>query len=231
MNGVQAKFEHRSRGKKSMKTTERRQNLKDALIDAAERSINARGLAGIKARDLATETGCAVGAIYNVVADLDELVLAVNARTLTMLENELTSAANLPLSADKASPDEAIAQLIRLAISYLRFAAANMQRWRAVFEHNLPTGKQLPEWYRDQQRRLFAVIEQPLEVLQPGLAPEKSGLFARSLFSAVHGVTILGLEEKLGAVSLTDLERQITTILSALGAGLSRRQDNAGLNT
>ncbi len=214
---------------KIMKTTERRQNLKDALINAAERSINARGLAGIKARDLATETGCAVGAIYNVVTDLDELVLAVNARTLTMLENELTSAANLPLSTGKASTDEAIAQLIRLAVSYLRFAATNTQRWRAVFEHNLPTGKQLPEWYRDQQRHLFAVVEQPLEVLQPGLAPEKSGLLARSLFSAVHGITILGLEEKLGAVSLADLERQITTILSALGAGLSLRQDNEEL--
>ena len=50
-----------------MKTAERKQNLKMALIAAAERAVAARGLAGLKARSLAAEVGCAVGAIYNVV--------------------------------------------------------------------------------------------------------------------------------------------------------------------
>ncbi|MEJ2118824.1 MAG: TetR/AcrR family transcriptional regulator [Alphaproteobacteria bacterium] len=223
-----------------MKTSERRQNLKETLIVAATRNIDALGLAGIKARDLAAEAGCAVGAIYNVVADLDELVLAVNARTLTMLEDELKAAADANANADvgegvgegagiassqtgvdKSQVDEAVAQLVRLAICYLHFAAKHTRRWRAIFEHNLPEGRQLPDQYQEQQRHLFAFIEEPLRVLQPGLAPEQSELLARTLFSAVHGITILGLEEKLGAVSLADLEQQITAILTALGAGLS----------
>ncbi|MEJ2228010.1 MAG: TetR/AcrR family transcriptional regulator [Alphaproteobacteria bacterium] len=221
-----------------MKTSERRQNLKETLIVAATRNIDALGLAGIKARDLAAEAGCAVGAIYNVVADLDELVLAVNARTLTMLEDELKAAADANANADvgegagiassqtgvdKSQVDEAVAQLVRLAICYLHFAAKHTRRWRAIFEHNLPEGRQLPDQYQEQQRHLFAFIEEPLRVLQPGLAPEQSELLARTLFSAVHGITILGLEEKLGAVSLADLEQQIITVLTALGAGLSVR--------
>ncbi|MEJ2123805.1 MAG: TetR/AcrR family transcriptional regulator [Alphaproteobacteria bacterium] len=223
-----------------MKTSERRQNLKETLIVAATRNIDALGLAGIKARDLAAEAGCAVGAIYNVVADLDELVLAVNARTLTMLEDELKAAADAnadvgegvgegagiassQTGVDKSQVDEAVAQLVRLAICYLHFAAKHTRRWRAIFEHNLPEGKQLPDQYQEQQRHLFAFIEEPLRVLQPGLAPEQSELLARTLFSAVHGITILGLEEKLGAVSLADLEQQIITVLTALGAGLSVR--------
>lgn len=205
-----------------MKTTERRQSLKEALIAAAERSIDAHGLSGMKARELAAEAGCAVGAIYNVVADLDDLVLAVNVRTLTMLEAELAATVGAPSGGggNSGADGAATAQLVRMALGYLRFAAANTQRWRAVFEHRLPDGKELPGWYRDQQRRLFAFIEHPLRDLQPDLPPEQFGLLARSLFSAVHGIVVLGLEEKLGAVSLADLEEQTTAILTALGRGL-----------
>jgi AcrR family transcriptional regulator len=50
------------------KTATRRHSLKEALAAAAERTIATGGLRGLKARDLAAEAGCAVGAIYNVVA-------------------------------------------------------------------------------------------------------------------------------------------------------------------
>ena len=62
-----------------MNTATRRENLRDALTDAAARAIADHGLSGLKARALADEAGCAVGAIYNVVADLDELALQMAA--------------------------------------------------------------------------------------------------------------------------------------------------------
>jgi AcrR family transcriptional regulator len=43
----------------------------------------------LRARDVAQNVGCALGAIYNVFADLDALVLAVKERTLDMLEAEI----------------------------------------------------------------------------------------------------------------------------------------------
>ena len=48
-----------------------------------------RGLAALKARDLAREAGCAVGTIYNVFEHLDELILCVGSRTLAMLDAAL----------------------------------------------------------------------------------------------------------------------------------------------
>ena len=74
------------------KAVARRRKLKDALVTAAERTIAAEGLRGLKARELAYKVGCAVGAIYNVVTDLDDLIFAVNALTLEQLEKTLTSA-------------------------------------------------------------------------------------------------------------------------------------------
>ena len=206
----------------TMKTAERRQNLKNTLIALAERIIDEQGLAGVKARDLAAQAGCAVGAIYNAIADLDDLVLAVNERTLAGIERELGGTVRLSKRCETKDAPQAISDLVRLALGYLHFAVAHTQRWHALFDHRLPEGKDLPDWYVVQRRRMFVFVEQPLRVLRPDLAPEHISMLARSLFSAVHGIVILGLEEKIGDISVPELEEQITTIVTALGHGLAK---------
>ncbi len=203
-----------------MKTAERRQNLKDTLIALAERSIEEQGIAGIKARDLAAQAGCSLGAIYNVVADLDDLILTVNQRTLAKIEAELAGTAGLSIDSLIENAPHAITQLVRLALGYLHFAAAHTQRWRALFDHRLPDGKALPDWYVARRQRMFTFVEQPLRVLRPDLSPEQIAMLARSIFSAVHGIVLLGLEEKIGDVSIPELEKQITMIVTALSHGL-----------
>jgi AcrR family transcriptional regulator len=202
-----------------MNTSERRQSLRDALIDAAERAIATNGLDGLKARELAAEVGCAVGAIYNAVDDLDDLVLAVNTRTLAALERAVGAALGVEPNAG-SSPQTAIAHMIRMALAYLDFAAANTARWRALFTHYLSKRRPVPDWYRAEQRRLFAFIERPLRALQPALPSADALLLARSLFSAVHGIVILGLEDKLGIVPLEVQRAQLRTVVGAIGAGL-----------
>src|SRR5215210_5457493 len=98
------------------KTAARRENLKEALVAAAERTIKIRGLRGLKARDLAAEAGCAVGAIYNVVTDLDDLILAVNARTLAALERALKEAGGA-IDAESRDEKQAIRRLVRLGLA------------------------------------------------------------------------------------------------------------------
>jgi AcrR family transcriptional regulator len=204
-----------------MSTADRRQSLKDALIDAAERAIAANGLAGLKARELAAEVGCAVGAIYNAVDDLDDLVLAVNSRTLAALEQAVGAA--VQAGPDRGSGRQpAIDLMIRMALAYLDFAASHTPRWHALFEHYLSKRRPVPDWYRAEQARLFSFIEQPLRELKPGMPPEESVPLARSLFSAVHGIVILGLEEKLGVVPLNALRAQLRIVVAAVGAGLAK---------
>src|SRR5450756_2833489 len=64
------------------KALERRAKLRQALIEASEQAIAAKGLSGLKTRDLARQIGCANGAVYNLVEDIDELILRVGSRTL-----------------------------------------------------------------------------------------------------------------------------------------------------
>jgi AcrR family transcriptional regulator len=204
-----------------MKPAERRENLKQALVGAAERTIATQGLSGLRARALAHKVGCAVGAIYNVVADLDELILLVNSRTIAALERALTEAAEAEDEAI-AGPEQAIERLVRLSMVYTDFAATNTLRWRALFEHRPPAGYALPGWYVEEQMRLFSYVERPLRVLQPQAAPERVALLARSVVSAVHGIVTLGLEEKLYTLPLTSLREQVTFVASAIGRGLVR---------
>lgn len=202
-----------------MKTAERRENLKERLIAAAEKTIAANGLSALRARALAHRVGCALGAIYNVVADLDELILFVNSRTIAALERAVTAANRGQQAPEDA--EQAIARLVQLSIVYTDFAATNTQRWRALFEHRLPEGRPLPDWYSQEQMRLFSFVEAPLKVLQPRASPARIALVARSLVSAVHGVVTLGLEEKLYTLPLTSLREQVTFVVSAIGRGLA----------
>lgn len=204
------------------KGTERRRKLKDALVAAAERTIETGGLRGLKARELAHQVGCAVGAIYNVVTDLDDLVFEVNARTLAALEGKLTAAGG---AHDPENPgiEVAVERLVRLALAYTDFAAANTPRWRAVFDHQPPAGREIPDWYLADQMRLFNYVEEPLRVLQPNATLQRRALIARSLVSAVHGIVVLGLEEKLQLIPLPVLREQVTLLVEAIGRGLAQR--------
>ena len=206
-----------------MTTEERRAGLRQALLEAAERTIAAEGLQALKARALAAEANCAIGQIYNVWPDLDSLVIAVNARTLDDLEERLT-AAGAPAGPLNAQAARAV--LVAQADAYLEFARHNGARWRAVFEHRLSGSRVLPVWYREQQARLFAHVDRPLRALLPGLPPAERAALGRSVFSAVHGVVWLGLEELLGDQSQEDLRRQLRTVMGAIADGLGEGSDD-----
>ena len=196
------------------KALERRTKLRESLILAAERSIAAGGLAGLKTRDLARQIGCANGAVYNLVADMDELILLVGSRTLSRLDALLTAA-------ESSGPASPAPTLVRIAVAYCDFAAENLELWRALFEHRMTAGKPVPEWAVSEQMDLFRHIYHPLAALFPERTPAELGVMARSLFSAVHGMVLLGLEQKLIAVPIDALRQEIATIVRAMVDGLT----------
>jgi AcrR family transcriptional regulator len=204
-----------------MKAAERREHLKESLIEAAERVIDSRGLATLRARDLAREVGCALGAIYNVFPDLNALIIAVNSRTLAMLDQALAGGElkAKPTSAT-SSEQPAVASLVNLALRYLEFAAAHPFRWRALFEHRMPEGQSIPDFHLAEQVRLFTYVEEPLRALRPELKGRDRALLARSLFSAVHGIVSLGLEEKLVPMPLPTLKQQLAYVVRATANGI-----------
>jgi AcrR family transcriptional regulator len=196
------------------KALERREKLRESLILAAERAVRTKGLGGLKTRELAREIGCANGAVYNLVDDMDELILRVGSRTLARLDASLTEAESNGL----ASPGET---LIRIALAYCDFAAENFELWRALFEHRMAPGKPMPEWAVDEQTDLFRHIHRPLVTLFPKRTVVELSEMGRSMFSAVHGMVTLGLEQKLIAMPADALRKEIAMIVKAMVNGLA----------
>jgi AcrR family transcriptional regulator len=195
---------------------ERRNKLRQSLIEAAERAIAAGGLSALKTRELAREIGVANGAVYNLVADVDELILRVGSRTLARLGATLSAA-------ESNGPSAPADLLVRIALAYCDFAAENLELWRALFEHRMAPEKAIPEWAVGHQMALFRHIDRPLAALFPNRTQGQLGVTARSLFSAVHGMVALGLEQKPIAVPVEALRGEIATIVRATIDGLARR--------
>ncbi|MEI6097462.1 MAG: TetR family transcriptional regulator [Alphaproteobacteria bacterium] len=95
------------------KVEERRADLRANLVKLAQAQIAAQGMASLRARDLADKACCAVGAIYNVFADMTDLILEVNGQTFARIGAEVGGA----VTGHESLPAEC--RLILLARAYL----------------------------------------------------------------------------------------------------------------
>jgi AcrR family transcriptional regulator len=204
-------------------TAARRGELREALLAAVERTVVAEGYQALRARDLAREVGCAVGAIYNVFPDLEALIFAAKGRTLDLLDRELAAAVGAVGTAASGEPAVATRQLLALAHAYLRFAIDHAPLWRMLFEHRAAAGTEVPAWYRDRLSALFVHLDAPLRAIVPDLADDKRALLGRALFSAVHGIVAIGLEERIDSISPVAIASEVETIVRACVSGLVAR--------
>ena len=123
----------------SEKTEKRRADLRVRITDAAQAAVIEGGIEAVKARDLAKQAGCALGAIYTVFDDRTDIILAVNSRTFARLGQHVTDAVKAQ------SANTPTDQLIVMAKAYLEFAAANAFAWRTLFEIEMSTDKTVPD--------------------------------------------------------------------------------------
>ncbi len=194
----------------SATTADRRHAQLEALLEAAEKRICADGMQNLKARDLAADIGVALGGLYNIVVDMDDLMLRVNSRTLGRLGKAAAAAADhLPLNNHEAG----IVRLTVVAMAYLDFARNNLRLWRMLFETHVRSA--VPEWANEDQLRLFRHIAEPLHAIMPELDTDGLTVRARTLFAAVHGIISIGLEERLIAVPPQKLADEIAWLTRA----------------
>lgn len=196
----------------SGKREEKREELRTRLIEAAESRIAGSGLSELRARDVTADAECALGALYNVFADLDMLILEVNARTLRRLDAEMTKALE--------SADGHAMQMQILAQTYLGFARREPNLWWSLFQFHMNGQKAVPDWFSEEQARLLKQIVRPLAGLQPKLGGEQLIVRARTLFAAVHGIVSISLEKRFVGIPEETLDEELTRFIDLLLAGL-----------
>ena len=185
-----------------------REELRERLIVIADTTLQTDGLSALRARDLAANAGCAVGAIYNVFSDLNQLVLAVNGRTFLRLGDQVRT--DVAALADPSAQD----QLVAMAQSYRRFALENRNAWLALFDLRVGNDADVPEWYWQEMSALFDIIATPLRQLHPALGDDDLDLLVRTLFSAVHGIVLLGVEKRISGVPDDRVEQMLALLIA-----------------
>lgn len=192
----------------------KRDALRTRLILAAESEIVDHGLQGLKARSVTTKAGCALGALYNAVSDLDGLVILVNSKTLTRLGDGL----KLSVPVD-ARPEDAIQALAK---AYVDFALSEPHLWFAAFNHRLPDGRDLPDWHQQEYILLITEIARPLAALLPDLSAEALARRAQTLFAAVHGVVQLSLNGQFVGAPRAHLAAEVHALVHSLTLGMTQ---------
>ncbi|MGB0468177.1 MAG: TetR/AcrR family transcriptional regulator [Pontibacterium sp.] len=165
-----------------------REELQLMALDAAEKLLDEQGGAALSTRKVASAIGYSAGALYLVFKNLDDLCWQVNARTLQGLQTALDQGAEQLSARDR---------LKTYARVYLDYAQQWPHRWSLLFEHNAVDNTDAPEWLQQSIENLFNRIEQALKLLYPQETEAEITLAARTLWSGVHGITLLKLRDKL----------------------------------
>jgi AcrR family transcriptional regulator len=198
------------------RSTHTPQQLRELILDAAQDIIDAQGLAGLSAREIARRIGYSPGTIYNIFANLDDVVLNVEARVLDALDKRLSDI--------HQADSDAGGRLIRIAHAYLAFTQEKPRLWNLLFEHHLPPGVDLPGWYKQKLEALMGHVER---ALAPHFAPGREADLQRAsrvLWAGVHGITSLSTADKLSVVTTETAARLIDDLIGTYLAGLSARK-------
>jgi len=182
------------------------------MLATARRIISAKGLRSLKVRDVAEAADCAIVSVYNEFGDFDGLILTVNRETVQALTARL-----------KAVPTaDPVRQLHGLAAVYLEFATAQANLLRSLFEHRMEEDRPFPEDILRMVMQAFELMQAPLARLLPDRHEQQVATLARLMFSAVHGIISLGLEERMVAVPPDQLSRQVAGFIDThlLGLGI-----------
>jgi AcrR family transcriptional regulator len=191
------------------------QQLRELILDAAHEIIEAEGLSGLSAREIARRISYSPGTIYNMFQNLDDVVLSVEARVLDALDKRLMS---VPL---EGTAEERVMQF---AQTYLAFTHEKPKLWNLLFEHHMPAGTNLPAWYQQKLEGLMSKLEAALAPLFPAGREADRQRAARVLWAGVHGITSLSTADKLSVVTTETASRLIEDLVSTYLAGLRAKK-------
>ena len=188
------------------------QELRELILDAAQDLIDDKGLAGLSAREIARTIKYSPGTIYNMFTNLDDVVLNVEGRVLDALDKRLSE-----ISGSGANPD---ARIVEIAHVYLNFTREKPRLWNLLFEHHLPAGTELPDWYRKKLEGLMAHVERAVAShFPPGREADRQRT-ARVLWAGVHGITSLSTADKLSVVTTETAGRLVDDLVGTYLRGL-----------
>ena len=185
--------------------------LRELILEAATELIEQAGLTGLSAREIARKIGYSPGTLYNVFADIDDLVLTIEYRLLDRLSLRLT---DVPHTSDP------VQHICNLAEAYFAFTQERPRLWNLLFEHYMPTGWKVPQLFQARMEALLGVVETALQPVVASADPARAHRAARVLWASVHGIASLATADKLTNVTQENAGLLVEDVVRTYIAGL-----------
>ncbi|MBF0195916.1 MAG: TetR/AcrR family transcriptional regulator [Magnetococcales bacterium] len=196
------------------RTDHSRDELSDFILDEAQKIIEDKGVAALTARSIASAIGYSPGTLYNIFANIDEIILHLNARTMDDLQHKLLHAVQQS-SSDRAKLDKMIT-------AYIKYNKTSRQRWNLLFEHRLPQEQTLPEWYQEQHDELLDLIATTIRTLLPDCGEKEIKHSARVLWSGLYGICSIVQANTISGVSAKSVDEMARSLVYNYISGLKR---------
>lgn len=191
-----------------------RAELEAMIVDEGHRQMEAVGFARFSAREVAKRIGYSIGTIYNVFGSYDRLILAINARTVELWVRRLR----------EALENAGGTRVDALVEGYFAFAQAHPRSWSAIYDHRLPAGAEMPDWYAAALRTLTDIVDEEVARALPERSREAAAALARSLLAVVHGHCELAINGTLERIGVFDpLAAARARVREALAAAATSR--------
>jgi len=187
----------------------RNDHTRDELIaltlDSVKNFLQEHSYHELSLRKVANMIGYVPSTLVNVFGNYNLLLLHVVAQTLDELALEAKDVVCQSKNAPKA--------LYELAYCYHDFALKNPFRWQLIFEHNM-NGEVLPEWQAERIHMMTSMLEELLTVIAPKRSCSEVLQASRVLWSGVHGITLLSVDDKFFAKEPIDGKNLIENLLT-----------------
>lgn len=188
-----------------------REELYNMALKAAGEIVVRDGYRSLTARNVADAIGYSPGTLYNLFANLDDMIVRLNASTLDALYDSLAA---MDTTGDAAT------NLKNLAARYLEFINAHERLWSMLFDHLLPEGQTLPVWYLKKVDKLLALVEAAMSPLFPTAEDPRRGEATRVLWASLHGIFSLAGSGKLAVVSRNPVQVMADNLIDTYIRGL-----------
>lgn len=182
-----------------------REQLVQLTLDTVTQFLEDHSYHELSLRKIANMIGYVPSTLVNVFGNYNLLLLHVVAKTLDELSAEATVAVE-----QSSNPQDA---LFNLAYCYHDFALKHPNRWQLVFEHNM-NGENLPQWQSSRIEKMTGMLEQLLLAIAPHHTEKEVLKASRVLWSGVHGITLLSVDDKFFTDQPIDGKELIENLLS-----------------
>jgi len=191
--------------------------MRDKMLASVRKRIAHSGVHAIRARDVAADCNCAVGVIYNIFQDLEDLILTVSGEYFAELDVLIASHVGY------LGEETAEENMIRLARVYYEYARDNPREWGAIFYFRIDMAHHVPEWHSHYMPRLLGYLEKPLAQLVPTAGKNDLNRLSRTIFSAMHGLCALSLKGYRSGVNEDEMTAAIDLLVRGFCAQVIRQ--------